>query len=66
MLPTTVENTVATYFAALRAMDVEAWVATFAQNATSHDPVGQLPLQGHAALRFFLKTLPASHRLSRV
>lgn len=55
--PTIVENTVSRYFAALRAMDVEAWVATFAQNAVSHDPVGQPPLEGHTALRQFAKNV---------
>ena len=51
--PTTIENSVSRYFAALRAMDVEAWIATFAPNAVSHDPVGQPPLEGHGALRQF-------------
>jgi steroid Delta-isomerase len=55
MPPTTVKDTVARYFAALRAMDGEAWVATFAPNAISHDPVGQPPLQGHAELRRFVQ-----------
>lgn len=49
-----IEVAVAEYFKALRAMDVEAWVATFAANAVSHDPVGSVPLEGHGALRQFL------------
>ncbi|GAC1358751.1 MAG: nuclear transport factor 2 family protein [Acidobacteriaceae bacterium] len=48
------EQTVAEYFAALRAMDVDRWVNTFAPDAISHDPVGTPPLHGHAALRDFL------------
>lgn len=54
MSPETVETAVAAYFAALRAMDVDAWVATFAEDAVSHDPVGTDALVGHAALRGFL------------
>jgi len=42
------------YFAALRAMDPEAWANTFAEDAVSHDPVGAPPHQGRAALRQFL------------
>jgi steroid Delta-isomerase len=47
------QNIVATYFTALRARDADAWVATFAANAVLHDPVGQPPLEGHAAIRHF-------------
>lgn len=47
------ENTVATYFAALRARNADAWVATFAEGAILHDPVGQPPFKGHAAIRRF-------------
>lgn len=49
----TLQNTVATYFAALRARDADAWLATFADNAVLYDPVGQPPLEGHAAIRHF-------------
>src|SRR5215208_2947100 len=41
------------YFAATRSMDVEAWLATFAVDAISHDPVGGRPLEGHDSLRQF-------------
>jgi steroid delta-isomerase len=41
------------YFAATRAMDAAAWISTFAEDATSYDPVGAPPMQGHAALRQF-------------
>jgi steroid delta-isomerase len=52
-MPNTLETTVAEYFSALRAMDVDRWVATFAPTATSNDPVGAPPLHGHDALRAF-------------
>lgn len=47
------QQVVADYFAATRAMDADAWVATFAEDATSDDPVGAPPMKGHAALRQF-------------
>ena len=49
-----VANAVAAYFKALRDMDVEAWLATYAEDAVSHDPVGTPPLLGHSGLRQFL------------
>src|SRR6266852_1625851 len=42
------------YFAALRAMDPDAWSNTFAEDAVSHDPLGAPPHNGRAALRQFL------------
>jgi steroid Delta-isomerase len=53
-MPISCEQTVTEYFAAIRAMDVERWVKTFAVNAVSHDPVGTPPMHGHEALRQFL------------
>ncbi|MFN7949499.1 MAG: nuclear transport factor 2 family protein [Blastocatellia bacterium] len=50
------ENTqqvVADYFAAIRAMDREAWIATFASDGVSHDPYGAPEHRGHDALRQF-------------
>ncbi len=52
-MPTPTE-TIAEYFSALRAMDADRWVATFAPNAVSHDPVGAPPHHGHDALRAFV------------
>src|SRR3981081_764438 len=46
-----IHKAVAAYYAALRAMDVEAWVATFAVDGVSQDPVSSPPVVGHAALR---------------
>jgi steroid delta-isomerase len=56
MTPEVVQRAVAAYFAALRAMDVDAWVTTFAVDAVSRDPLGAPPLEGHAALRGFATT----------
>jgi len=53
-MPASCKQTVAEYFAAIRAMDVERWVNIFDANAVSHDPVGTPPLHGHEALRQFL------------
>ena len=52
-MPTLTEQTVAEYFAAIRAMDVERCVAVFAPNAEQHDPVGTPPNIGHEAIRAF-------------
>lgn len=64
MSPETIQKVVADYFAALRAMDADAWVATFAENGMTHDPVGTPPHQGHAAIRqFFLGIAGAFERV---
>jgi steroid delta-isomerase len=39
-----IQETIAAYFAATRAMDKEAWLNTFAEDGASHDPVGAPPL----------------------
>jgi steroid delta-isomerase len=59
-MPTPVEATVAEYFAALRAMDVERWVNCFAPDAVSHDPMGAPPMHGHDVLRGFLTHINGS------
>lgn len=46
-------TTIAAYFAAIRAMDKQAWVATFAGDAESQDPFGAPPIRGHAAIGAF-------------
>ncbi len=53
MSPEDISKGVKAYFAAIRAMDAEAWVATFAPDAVTYDPVGAPPTAGHAALRQF-------------
>jgi steroid delta-isomerase len=52
-MPTTAE-TVAEYFAAIRAMDANRWVAVFAPDGITNDPVGTPPVAGHEALRGFI------------
>jgi steroid delta-isomerase len=52
-MPTLTEQTVAEYFAAIRAMDVERCVAVFAADAEQHDPVGAPPNIGTDAIRAF-------------
>lgn len=55
MITTTIPKLIQDYFAATRAMDVEAYLAAFAPDAINHDPVGGEPLKGHEAMRqFFL------------
>ena len=50
-----IRKVVSDYFAATRAMDIEAWLATFADNAISYDPVGGPPIEGHDSLRQFFQ-----------
>jgi steroid delta-isomerase len=57
MSPEDISRAVKAYFAAIRAMDVEAWVATFAPDAVNHDPVGAPPTVGHDALRQFFNAI---------
>lgn len=60
MAPETIRAAVAQYFAAIRLMDPDAWVACFAEQATSYEPGAPAPLQGHAALhQFFLGVVGA-------
>lgn len=49
-----VEDVAKAYFAALKKMDVGAYVALFADDATSYDPVGAVPHVGKDAIRKFL------------
>jgi steroid Delta-isomerase len=62
MSPEVVSNAVKKYFAALRAMDQQAWVNTFAVDAISHDPVGALPIEGHQKLGEFFQTITAAFK----
>lgn len=48
-----IPETIRAYFAAIRAMDKEAWVATFAEDALQFDPADAPPNRGHADLRAF-------------
>jgi steroid Delta-isomerase len=58
-MSTTVQHAVSEYFAAIRAMDVERWIHTFAPDAVSHDPVGSPAMHGHEALRRFFNQVTA-------
>jgi steroid delta-isomerase len=52
------------YFAATRAMDLDAWLACFADDALSHDPYGAPPIQGKDGLRkFFLSDTTAFNEI---
>ena len=62
MSPEVVSRAVRAYFEALRAMDQQAWVNTFAQDAISHDPVGALPMQGHEKLGEFFESITAAFK----
>ena len=43
-------------------MDAEAWVATFAPDATNYDPVGAPPTVGHDALRQFFAAIAGAFK----
>ncbi len=60
MPPEVISRAIKDYFAALRAMDKQAWVNTFAENAVSHDPVGAPPINGHDKLAEFFETITAA------
>jgi steroid delta-isomerase len=50
----TTAETVAEYFAAIRALDADRFVAVFASDGITNDPVGTPPVVGHEALRGFI------------
>jgi steroid delta-isomerase len=60
MSPETISKSVKAYFAALRAMDAEAYATAFAPDGVSYDPVGAAPTVGHDALRQFLTAILAA------
>ncbi len=62
MSPEVVSRAVRAYFEAIRAMDQEAWVNTFAEDAVSYDPVGALPTTGHQKLGEFFQTITAAFK----
>jgi steroid Delta-isomerase len=55
--PDRVSRAVRAYFLAIRAMDADAWVNTFAEDATSTDPVGSPAITGRDALREFFQSI---------
>ena len=62
MSPEVVSRAVKDYFAAIRAMDQQAWVNTFAEDAISYDPVGASPIIGHQKLGEFFQTITAAFK----
>ena len=62
MSPEIISRAVKAYFAALRAMDQQAWVNTFAEDAVTYDPVGAQPTRGHQKLGEFFQTITAAFK----
>jgi len=62
MSPEVVSKAIKAYFAAIRAMDQQAWVNTFAEDAVSHDPVGAPPIIGHEKLGEFFQSITAAFK----
>src|SRR6185295_18380148 len=60
MSPETVTQAVKAYFRAIREMDQQTWVNTFAEDAISYDPVGAPPIVGHQKLGEFFQTITAA------
>jgi steroid delta-isomerase len=56
MSPETIKQVIVDYFAATRAMDLEAWLATFADDAISYEPETS-PLASYAALSQFFQNI---------
>jgi steroid Delta-isomerase len=55
--PDGVSRAVRVCFLAIRAMDADAWVNTFAEDATNTDPVGSPAINGRDALREFFQSI---------
>ena len=62
MSPEVISKAVRAYFEATRAMDQQAWVDTFAEDAVNYDPVGALPTRGHQQLGEFFQTITAAFK----
>jgi len=62
MSPEVIGKAVKAYFAALRAMDKQAWINTFAEDAVSYDPVGTPAINGHQKLAEFFETITAAFK----
>ena len=62
MSPEVISKAVRAYFEATRAMDQQAWVDTFAEDAVTYDPVGALPTKGHQQLAEFFQTITAAFK----
>lgn len=62
MSPEVISRAVRAYFEAIRAMDQEAWVNTFAEDAVTYDPVGAQPTKGHQKLGEFFQTITGAFK----
>ena len=62
MSPEIVSQAVTAYFAAIRAMDQQAWLNTFAKDAISYDPVGAPAMIGHQKLAEFFQNITAAFK----
>jgi steroid delta-isomerase len=62
MSPEIIARVVKNYFAALRAMDQQAWVNTFAEDAVTYDPVGAPPTRGHQKIAEFFQAVTAAFK----
>ncbi|WP_026736649.1 nuclear transport factor 2 family protein [Fischerella sp. PCC 9605] len=54
-----IETVIAAYFANIAAMNPEGWLENFAEDAVSHDPVGEPPTKVHENFRAFISQLKA-------
>ena len=62
MSPEVVTQAVKAYFRAIREMDQQTWVNTFAEDAVSYDPVGAPPIVGHEKLAEFFQTITGAFK----
>ena len=62
MSPEIVARAVKSYFEAIRAMDQEAWVNTFAADGTSYDPVGAPGTTGQQKLGEFFQSIAGAFK----
>jgi steroid delta-isomerase len=57
LLAEVIQTTITDYFAATRNMDVEGYLAAFAEHALNYDPVGGTPLCGREEMRLFFQSI---------
>jgi ketosteroid isomerase-like protein len=54
-----IKTIISAYFSNIAAMNPEGWIDTFAEDAVSHDPVGEPPVKIHENYRQFIGQLQA-------
>ena len=59
MSPEAIKEVIATYYANMAGMNPEGWIENFAEDAISHDPVGEPPAKVHQGFREFIGQLQA-------